>query len=340
MANSNLAIQDVEGLALDRALALEVHPVRRGVVGESAGVCDQVGDGFPFLGLVEHRTLGVAVDRHEEVVGGDGNDVAVLQLEVFRVGAFEDEVVQVETAGELAFAVQPDVTHGGRLRHAAGHEQGRADLGEGRECVGAGHDHVAHYVDGDGAGAVEADPDVGAASDVAVDLGQFRLQGALRPLDGHPAEGDGTDPVDEDRAVASDHAADLGRGVAPNIDGDVIAGAQDIAGGSRCIDARDDAERLGREEVVSVDLVGVVLLFLLVFLRLLDKEGTVLCHGGLQFCIGLRPGRALGGIVDQSLDLAFTVAVGLGHRLRSLHLAEGLGGCEQGEQQDAQDKDQ
>ena len=147
----HVKLADVKHRVLSAGLAVNADRLREGVAGESAGIAQQRGGALGLLHLVVHGALHLAGDAHQRLVGADGDDVVVLQADVARQLAVQQEGVDVD-ARNLA----PATEHLHRAQRAdvvgaARHVECVVDGGEGRHGVGAGHLHLAGDADGDGA---------------------------------------------------------------------------------------------------------------------------------------------------------------------------------------------
>ena len=141
-------------------LAVHADGLCIGIASETSGITQQGGCTLCLLHLVEHRALDLSRDVYQCFVGTYGHDVIVLQPDITRQMAVQQEVIDIDTRQQTAVAIHLDVSQRTELIRAASHVEGVIDGRESRQGIGARHLHLTDHADGDGACLTERQFDV------------------------------------------------------------------------------------------------------------------------------------------------------------------------------------
>ncbi len=110
-----------EKLMLAARTAHHAHLLGIGIAGKAAGIVDERLQTLARLGFVEHGTFYLALDIDQLAVGRDQNHVALLQADVVRKLAPEDEVVDIQHGEPPPVAQDLHIAERTDARDAAGH---------------------------------------------------------------------------------------------------------------------------------------------------------------------------------------------------------------------------
>ena len=156
--------------AVDEALHLDEFWIN--VHGETAGVFDEVGDGFGLEHFVAHGAFDGAFDGDDAFNDGHEDDVVFLQVEVELDGGVAHEFVEVDGfAGGAADKL--DGTDRSEIGDAAGCAQGVEGGVEGREGEAPRYFGFTEDVDQYGAGGDDGDGELVGTKQVGVGKGLF-----------------------------------------------------------------------------------------------------------------------------------------------------------------------
>ncbi len=197
--------------------------------GHAAGYFDEVVDADGFFHFIYGGTPDVARDGHLGADGGDEDDVLGHEANVLGLVALHEEVVEVEVGDDLAAALDLDVPHGAAIVGTARDEQGVDQGGEGGDGVAAGFSGVTHDIDLDVLEGAEGD----AHLVVGVEAGELLVEHVLELLEVEARHADDADAGDGYGAVAADGDGPGALDHAPDVDADLVTGADDVVGTDR-----------------------------------------------------------------------------------------------------------
>ena len=281
---------------------------RVGVVGDAAGIVNEVFDGLTIDHFIAHGTVygtlnsnNFLCDRHKEYV-------AVLEVVGGTDGGVLHELVDIQT-GDLATTGELDGTHRTHGRGTAGCREGIEGGVQGTEGEAALHTHLAvnAHIHSTGRG----DSDGNLIGTIGIMLCQLVLDGGATLCQRHAFEENLGGAGRLDAAVGTDALVYLSLRGAKDGDVNLVALAQHVVVG--CLSTVGSAEYIEvftGEEGVSIDVVanrGGDMVFLEGFLE--GHFGSGFADGGLRyFCrclhfIGRRGGGGVAGISFFGLHL-------------------------------------
>ena len=248
--------RDIEQLMLPTCFTDQTHLLGIGISRKSAGIVDQRPERFVGFHLIIHRTLHVAFDADEQFVGRNNDHIALLETDVVRKPPVKDILIEIHRGVLLAAAHDPHVAQRTDIRHASGLVEGMEYRGERREPVRSGSGDLAHDVDLDRADLTQRHPHVGdglIARDPGIFLGKDSTDLVVGLTDGQPVQIDGADLRHHDIAFGRNLLPDIVFVDAPDVDDDLIPGAEFIILGSRQILVRFEGQRPPGKDVVAED---------------------------------------------------------------------------------------
>ena len=248
--------RDIEQLMFTTRFTNQAYFLGIGISRKAAGIIDQRPERFVALHLIVHRTLHITIDADEQFVGRNNDHIALLETDVVRKPPVEDILIEIHRGVLLAAAHDPHVAQRTDIRHASGLVEGMEYRGERREPVRSGSGDLAHDVDLDRADLTQRHPHVGdglIARDPGIFLGKDSTDLVVGLTDGQPVQIDGADLRHHDIAFGRNLLPDIVFVDAPDVDDDLIPGAEFIILGSRQILIRFEGQRPPGKDVVAED---------------------------------------------------------------------------------------
>ena len=231
-----------------------------GVAREPAGIGQQLRQRLAGLHLVAHRTFDAPRDLHQKIVRGDQHDIALFQADVvFRIPV-EKVFVDVHGRDLTPAAKHPDIAQGADVRDTPGLVKGMEHRGERRQPVGARHLDLAHHVHLDRAKAPQRNAHLrsgAVARNSRVDLAENAPQLRVRLLDRKPVQIDRTHLLDHDISLRGDLLPKAPLVLAPDVDNDLVAGAQPVIFRRGLILVRLESQSPAPEHVATENSAGI-----------------------------------------------------------------------------------
>ena len=206
------------------AFHLDALLVRRR--GEPPGHADQVQQRFLVPQFVDGGAPHLAGDRRQLSHHGDEDDVPLQQPDVGARVAGKEELVQIDLLGHPPRAQDPDAPQRPDVLHPAGDGERLEGRVQGADVVPAGGADLAHHGDPDALQLPQADvgADLGDGGDLGLEKGAHLLERLAGQVEG-------AELGDEDLPVPVDHKPVGTLDAPPHLDDDLVAGADDVAGG-------------------------------------------------------------------------------------------------------------